>query len=753
MNRRRVMGTLIGVAVIVTLVYAHEGHKAITTKGVMLGPVTSNLLMEPLARKAVGLATAKADFGTIEEAFGVPARVFLPWDRQGFASTRIAGIIESIKVRPGEFVKAGDVLAEVSSLELEALQLELVHRHLEKKLIEQNLARAKDLGERIIAGKEILELETDLRDKANEIKVAVQKLEAVGLRQEAIRALEEKGETTKTVPIVAPIGGAVVHVDVTIGASVEPTKHLVEIHDLSLVWVQGEVPESRIALAKEGMAARVSFPAYPDRKWTGKLERLGQAVSEQSRTVPVWASIENADGVLKPGLFGQMALVTGISENVTVAPLRAIVEDGAERYAIVQEKPNTYVRVNAKEKTEEYSPEKKEGYVFVDAYVKKNVVVGRSDGRLVEILEGLYPGDTVVAEASHELAALYVQGTLKLSDEARKNMRLATEEVDLRPIEDVVRLNAVLEAPVGKSAFASSRIEGKVLRIHAIPGQEVKPGATLAEVHSLEMENLQLDYFRAALRERLLRTLVEQLRSLGEVAPRKELLRMETEHRTQLTLALNLRQRLKVLAIEDAALDRLAESGETVRSLPVKAPIGGKVVDVDVVVGQVVKPEDHLFKLVDRQVLWAEAKVFEGDFKSVILGEPRKDVLLRVGGRDIPTRLSFMAQSMAYHEKVLPIYAEIKNEDESLLPGMIGEMLVVVGRPEKKGIAAPHRAIYTVGGQAYAFVAEGSSFKRVPLELGRRGAEYVEVTKGLFPGDKVAVSGVNELNTAINSLK
>lgn len=754
MRSRRISFAGLGILALVTLLWAHEGHKAITTKGVMLGPVSGNLLLEPLAQKAVGLATTQVQFGTVEDTLRVPARVVLPWDRQAFASTRIGGIVASIRVKPGDFVKEGDVLAEIVSLEVEALRLELEQRELEHALVTENLRRARELGERIIAGKELLELEAEQKDKANEASVVRAKLGMLGIPPGKEPGPEVgNGHSSTAVPITAPLSGAVVHIDTTLGASVEPLQHLFKIHSLSRVWVEGEVPESRASEVKAGLAVRLAFAAYPGREFKATLERVGTEVPEKARTVGVWASLENADLLIKPGLSGEMRIVLGAAENVAVAPVRAIVEDGAERYALVEEKASTYVRVDPKEKIEEYSPEKKEGYTPVGAFVKKGVVVGRSDGKFVEVVEGLYPGDRIVQEASHELAALYVQGALKLSDEAKKNIRLATEEVDLRGVGEVVRLNALLRLPVGKGALASSRIEGKVKKILVAPGDGVRAGQVLAEVDSFELQNLQFEFYRASLRERLRGLLAQRLGSLGEITPRRELLKAETEYRAQKAAAQNLRRRLELLGARAEALDKIASSGEMLPSIPITSPIDGRVNESSVVLGQVVKPGDPLFHVSDNSVLWAEAQVYERDFKAVLAGELKKEVVLRAGGREVRAALSFSSQSVGYQEKVLPVFAEVKNEEGALLPGMLAEALVKAGPPGKPVIAAPNRAILSVGGQSFAFVAEGNTFKRVALELGRRDADYTEVRKGLFPGDKVAVSGVNSLNTAINTLK
>ncbi len=758
MTSRRLAWTGVGVLAIATLLFAHAGHKAIPTKGVRFGPRTSNLLLEPAARKAMGLSTGNVDFATIEETIRVPAHVELYWGRKGYGSASIAGVVESVRVKPGDFVKAGDTLVEISSMEFDILQLELTHRLLEKRLVEESLKRAQGLGERLVAGKEILQLETEVQDKENSIAILRDKLRAVGLSDDGLKALEDRGEFAKLLPVTAPIAGCIVHVEAAIGAAVAADRHLIEVHDPSTVYVKGEVPESRAAGVKEGMDVRATFSTDPGLVFRGKLGFVGAEISTDSRTLSVWTTLDNSHLALTPGQFGQLEIVIGVSEGVTAAPIQAIVEDGAEKYAIVAVKENTFVRVDAAADLEDYDSSQKPGYVAVSSYAKKNVVLGRSDGKLVEVVDGLYPGDVVVTSGSHELSALFVQGVLKLSDEAKKSIHLSTAEVDLRKVDEVVRLNATLRLTVDREAYASSRILGKILRLYTMPGQSVKRGDVLAEVHSLEFDNLQLDYRAAFLRERLLRSLLEQLQSLAKsgIAPRKDLLQSETEHRTQLSTMLSLARRLTVLGFSEAKLEALGQRGERLAALPISAPIDGKVADVDVVLGQVVKPEDHLFKLADGRLLWAEAEVFEGDFAKVVSGEPKKEVTIRWNGladREWKGRISFVAPSMDDRERILPIFAELENGDGSLRPGMLGEMLVVVGRPEKEVIAAPNAAFLSVGGQVCAFVESGKTFKRVPVELGRRDAQYAEVIKGLLPGDKVAVSGVNQLNTAIMSLR
>ena len=63
------------------------------------------------------------------------------------------------------------------------------------------------------------------------------------------------------------------------------------------------------------------------------------------------------------------------------------------------------------------------------------------------------------------------------------------------------------------------------------------------------------------------------------------------------------------------------------------------------------------------------------------------------------------------------------------------------------------RALLAVGRRHYAFTEQGKEFKRAEVTLGRRDAHYAEVLHGLFPGDRVVVSGVNEMNNAFSAVR
>lgn len=670
--KRRTAWIVLAVA---TIVLAHEGHKAITSKGVRLDD-KGRLHMEPPARRAVGLTVAKVDFGTIEQILRVNARATLPPNARAFASTRVEGVVKALGVKPGMTVKAGDVLAHLESVTLQALQLELDQLKAEKRLIDQNLQRAKELGEAIVAGRDVLELETRQKEKQLEIETTERKLAALG-----------DGNIT------SPLDGVVVHVDVQPGQHVDPTQHLFEVVDLRTVWLEAEVPEADISLVKVDQEVRPG----------GKVLFVGSRVEENSRSVHVWCEMPNPDGKLKPGMYLPVEIVVDRAKDVYVAPLDAVVTDGAERYAFVQEKEGIFVR--------------------------KNLILGRRDAQFVEIVDGLYPGDIVATDGNHELSTFFVQGTFRLSLEARKNIGLKTEEVGYRRIDEIVRVNGVARAPVGSEGTASARTVGRIAKIHVTLGQQVKAGDPLADIESFEFDSAELELHQAERRLELLKQEVALIQSAKNVIPRKEVLKVETELARQESAVLSLRRRLAVLG------------GRTLR-----APVSGQVVELRVARGQVVRPGDEIARVADLSRIWVELAVFENDLERIAPGKMAR-ARFHTGFFEAP--IGGLSHTLV--NGAMTAWFEIENK--GILPGMRAEVTVTVSEPLEEVIAVPVTAVLSLGGRHYVFVEDQRGFKRVDVELGRRGSRYVQVVRGIFPGDRVAISGLHELNNAHSAVK
>lgn len=184
------------------------------------------------------------------------------------------------------------------------------------------------------------------------------------------------GNPPPLVSITTPLSGIVVERNISLGGPVEPNKTLFRIADLSKVIVEGDVFESDVSEVKLGQDARIRLDAYPNRIFTAKVTFVASGLDPQKRTLHLWVSVDNNEGLLKPELFAGVALVVKPGRKVLTVPLEATIDDGAEKFVFVKNESR---------------------------FIRQDVATGVSDDRYIEITDGLYPGDKVVTDGNREI--------------------------------------------------------------------------------------------------------------------------------------------------------------------------------------------------------------------------------------------------------------------------------------------------------------------------------------------------------------
>src|SRR5262245_15226396 len=154
--------------------------------------------------------------------------------------------------------------------------------------------------------------------------------------------------------------------------------------------------------------------------------------------------------------------------------------------------------------------------------------------------EGHQPLPTSGAEPIKDNAGQLIG--YSLTRRARESIDVQTTNVEQAPVEDRLLAHASLVTPWDRHAYATSRLPGRIIRLHVRPGQEVQAGQTLAELESLELEDLHAELLNARNDVELARRVVETMKPLvnGGAAPAQSLIEAETklqQHQNALEIA------------------------------------------------------------------------------------------------------------------------------------------------------------------------------------------------------------------------
>ncbi len=191
----------------------------------------------------------------------------------------------------------------------------------------------------------------------------------------------------------APIDGVILETSVVPGGAVEPDKNLMTLVDLSEVDVVAQVFETQIGSVKVGQTVRIKALAYPDLAFTGTVKTTAANVDRDSGTLRVFIHTENPDHKLLPGMRAQASFIVEETDAAVVVPRTAVLGEAGDLfvYRQIMTAPFTYERTP--------------------------VVVGPRDDRVIEIIEGVLPGDRVVTRGNYQLQYVGGGGAQKIEDD------------------------------------------------------------------------------------------------------------------------------------------------------------------------------------------------------------------------------------------------------------------------------------------------------------------------------------------------
>ena len=219
------------------------------------------------------------------------------------------------------------------------------------------------------------------------VESAKQRLRLWNISDDQIAELERTRKPQEILTLKSPFRGIVQDLGVDQGRRVMNGDHLVDIADLSVVWVWAQFYENEIALLKKGLPVVITTSAYPGEEFKGKISIIDPFLNDSSRTARVRVDVENAGFKLRPDMYVNAELKLDLGEGLAV-PVSAVLPTGLRNIAFV---------------------DKGEGKLE-----PRFIELGRKYGDIYELKSGLKEGERVVNSANFLIdAEAKVQGALR----------------------------------------------------------------------------------------------------------------------------------------------------------------------------------------------------------------------------------------------------------------------------------------------------------------------------------------------------
>jgi membrane fusion protein, heavy metal efflux system len=287
--------------------------------------------------------------------------------------TQVGGPVSRILVVPGERVKLGQPLLDVSSPDYSLLFATYLKARDSFRVTDRNYLRAQDLyAHQAIAERDLLQAESDRNQAQADLNASLLGLKILGIpKPEDL----EKAPSSSEIPLLAPIGGEIVERDVAPGQLLQAgTTQAFVISNMSTVWVLANIYQSDLANVKVGDEVTVQTDSYPD-KFHGKISFISPALDPNTRTLQARIVVDNPGERLKNNMYVTATVNAGVEQNAIVVPDASVLRND-------ENQPFVYVATGANQ------------------FARRAVDIGQSQAGKTQILKGLSAGDKVVGDGS-----------------------------------------------------------------------------------------------------------------------------------------------------------------------------------------------------------------------------------------------------------------------------------------------------------------------------------------------------------------
>jgi cobalt-zinc-cadmium efflux system membrane fusion protein len=350
-----------------------EAHEALPTKVHLSARVI----------EAARIRVAPAVTASLPATVDLTGELAADPDRSARIAARVPGRVLDVRVKEGDSVKAGQIVAVIESPEIARARAAVASAASRARSARLNAERLESLAAKSLAsGQELATAQAEAAALEAEVAAARQSLAALG------PGADQSAGGSARVALRSPLAGSVLARDAVTGQSVDAEHVILVLGDLRQAYFLGRLFEKDLAHVRAGASAEVRLNAYPTEVFDGTVETIGKQLDPAARTVTARIVVRDHNDLLKVGLFGTARVVIGAAAaqgKHVVVPLSALTRLGDKDVVFVRQPDGDF----------EVHP----------------VTPGNTASSRVEILAGLREGEQVVVDGVFTLKSAILKGT------------------------------------------------------------------------------------------------------------------------------------------------------------------------------------------------------------------------------------------------------------------------------------------------------------------------------------------------------
>ncbi|MFZ4861610.1 efflux RND transporter periplasmic adaptor subunit [Sphingobacterium sp. Mn56C] len=308
--------------------------------------------------QAVGIRLGSIEQKNLTETIKANGELQVPNNNKANATSMYGGVVKTLLVQLGDFVKKGQVIATIENPQFIQLQEEYLTLQSQVVLAEQELARQEELHEGNAGAKRNLQNATASLSALRTRKASLQQqIKLMGINPNAVTA----GNLKNALVVSSPISGAVSNVFAKIGSYVDVSSPVLEIVDNSLLHLDLHVFEKDLPKISIGQAINFTITNNPTTSYTATVFSIGSSFENDSKTVAVHCSVQG----------NKVGLIDGMNITGTIS-LGNVLQTAVPSSALVEADGKFYIYMLTDKTTEDKEHKHQEGEVHDPVQEEKN---------------------------------------------------------------------------------------------------------------------------------------------------------------------------------------------------------------------------------------------------------------------------------------------------------------------------------------------------------------------------------------------
>lgn len=339
---------------------------------------------------------------------------------------------------------------------------------------------------------------------------------------------------------------------------------------------------------------------------------------------------------------------------------------------------------------------------------------------------------------------------VELSEAEKQVVKIETVKVTTKGLRSQLEAMGKILAHQSRKAIVCYAFSARIGQIHVTIGDWVKVGQPLVTLQSEEVGEAKSAFYKAKADFELARSNYDREKKLFDrgVGAQKNSLATEAGFKVAQANLDAAEKKLHVLGFSEEQVKGIAETHQINPVITLFAPISGKIVQNNAVLGAIVDQSSEIMTILDPRLLWVDAEIYEKDIAKIRIGQNVEVSVPAYPGETFGGKICYVSDILKEDTRTITVRTEVENREYKLKPGMFATVKIYLNHLSNT-LVVPEAAVLDDKNEKIVFVNRERKFFPQAVETGIKEKGFIEILSGLSEGDDIVTKGSYQLKSKL----